>query len=240
MSGTLIIGRRFNGPVASGNGGWVAGALARGLSPGPVSVSLRAPPPLERELQVMPTPGGGLELRDGTTMLAVAETAALDLKVPIAPDLDAAQAAGVTARMRARSRGGELAYTLCFGCGVGRHDGLGIVPGPVGDDGVVASCWTPAPDLADPDGTVRAEAVWAALDCPAGIAWSERMGSYPAMMTVRMTAVVDAPLAPGERYGVMGWPIERDGRKLHAGTAIFDASGRILARSLQLWLLPRD
>ena len=240
MATTLTIERRFNGPVSSGNGGWVAGALARRLPPGAVSVSLRAPPPLDRELLAVPTPEGGLELRDGATLLALAEPVALELEVPPVPALEAAQAAGVTARMRARSRGGEAAYALCFGCGIDRHDGLGIVPGPLGEEGVVAAGWTPSPDLAEADGTVRTEAVWAALDCPAGSAWSHRLNLYPAMMTVRMTAVIDVALTAGAHYGVMGWPIARDGRKLHAGTAIFDASGRVLARSLQLWLLPRD
>ena len=49
-----------------------------------------------------------------------------------------------------------------------------------------------------------------------------------------------APLSAGQRYVVIGWPIEQDGRKLHAGTAIADAAGRVLARSLQVWLLPRS
>ncbi len=59
------------------------------------------------------------------------------------------------------------------------------------------------------------------------------------MMTGRIAARIDAPLRAGERYVAMGWPIARDGRKLHAGTAIVDADGVVRARSLQLWLLPR-
>lgn len=51
---------------------------------------------------------------------------------------------------------------------------------------------------------------------------------------------VDRPLAVGERYSVVGWPIVRDGRKLHAGTAIFDSSGAVRARSRQLWLMPKN
>ena len=239
MSIELVIPHRFNGPVTSGNGGWVGGALARHLPPGPVSVSLRAPPPLDRALQLH-TAGNGLELRDGETLLAQAERVELPLEIPPPPSLDAAAAAGFTAKLQARDRIAEAAYALCFGCGISRHDGLGIVPGPVGDEGIVAAAWTPATDLTTDDGSVRTEVVWAALDCPAGIAWSHRMNRYPAMMTARMTAVVDAPLRAGTRYGVMGWPIAREGRKLHAGTAIFDAEGRILARSLQLWLLPKE
>ena len=54
-----------------------------------------------------------------------------------------------------------------------------------------------------------------------------------------MTAVIDQPLQIGHRYTVIGWPIAQDGRKLHAGTAIFDAAGKVQARSRQLWLIQR-
>jgi hypothetical protein len=43
----------------------------------------------------------------------------------------------------------------------------------------------------------------------------------------------------GEPLRVIGWPIEAEGRKLHAGSALFDATGRVLARSRQVWMLPR-
>ncbi len=112
-----------------------------------------------------------------------------------------------------------------------------VFAGP--DAGVVASDWTPAASLAAPDGTMPAPVLWTALDCPAGIAWTHRLPDAPPMMTVRIAARVDAPVHAGERCVVMGWPIARDGRKLHAGTAIVDDRGVVRARSLQLWLLPR-
>jgi hypothetical protein len=54
-----------------------------------------------------------------------------------------------------------------------------------------------------------------------------------------MTALIDEPLQLGRRYTVIGWAIAQEGRKLHAGTAIFDATGKVYARSRQLWLIPR-
>jgi len=54
-----------------------------------------------------------------------------------------------------------------------------------------------------------------------------------------MAVVIDAPVRTGEPHVVIGWPIMADGRKLHAGSALFDASGRVLARSRQLWIIPR-
>lgn len=235
----LSIPRRFNGPPASGNGGYVAGLLAERLGAAAAAVSLRAPPPLDAALEVREAPGGGLSLHHDGTLLAEAVAAPLVLDVPALPDPDAAAAAGALGRLRARSRSGNP-YDRCYGCGIARDDGLRLVPFPVGDTGLVATDWIPDEALAGPGGALPAPIAWAALDCPAGIAWSHRLPDAPPMMTVRMAASLDAPILAGERHVVVGWPIARDGRKLHAGTAIVAAAdGRVLARSLQLWLLPR-
>jgi acyl-CoA thioesterase FadM len=78
-----------------------------------------------------------------------------------------------------------------------------------------------------------------ALDCSAGLAWMHRLAAGTAIVTARMTAVIDRPLQAGNRYTVIGWPIAQEGRKLHAGTAIFDADGQLQACSRQLWLIQR-
>jgi predicted amidohydrolase len=67
----------------------------------------------------------------------------------------------------------------------------------------------------------------------------QRLGAKTPIITARMTAVIDQPLREGHRYTVIGWPIAQDGRKLHAGTAIFDPTGKVKARSRQLWLIQR-
>jgi hypothetical protein len=48
---TVIVPSRFNGPPASGQGGYSSGVLAAHLA-GPAAVSLRRPIPLDRELEV--------------------------------------------------------------------------------------------------------------------------------------------------------------------------------------------
>ncbi|GCL66012.1 hypothetical protein [Pseudaquabacterium pictum] len=238
---TLQIDPRHNGPRTSGNGGWVAGALARRLG-GPVAtVALRAPVPLGRPLPLRQQPDGSLALCDGDTVVAEAASATLDITVPAAPADAVAEAAGVAARLRHQQRGLGDAYAQCFVCGFARPDGLGVIVGPVDEDtGLMATTWVPPAVLAGPDGRLSAEATWAALDCPAGMAWSHRLGRSQPIMTVRMTATIDQPLVAGARYRVLAWPLQQDGRKLHAGTAIVDAAGTVCARSQQLWLLPRD
>ena len=50
----VMIPRRFNGPPDSGNGGYSCGVVAALLDAPAVEVTLRAPPPLERELRDRP------------------------------------------------------------------------------------------------------------------------------------------------------------------------------------------
>ena len=234
----LTINPRYNGPNSSGNGGWVAGSLASLLGTESVAVSLRAPAPLAVPMRISWRDDGTLTLVNDGTLIAEAGLAPLELDLPTAPNPDEAEAAGVLAEKES-AQATNAPYALCFGCGIARSDGLRIVPGPVGDEGMVATTWTPPSWVADDSGQLSVEATWAALDCSAGIAWMHRLASGPAIVTARMTAVIDRPLQAGNRYTVIGWPIAQEGRKLHAGTAIFDATGKVHARSRQLWLIQR-
>jgi hypothetical protein len=236
---TVIIDRRYNGPDTSGNGGWVAGSLAARFGATSVSVTLRAPVPLAVPLCVRWQDDDTATLDNNGTPIAEATAAPLELDVPTAPDPADAEAAGVLAQQVSAQRGENFPYAHCFGCGFARSDGLRIVPGPVGSDGIVATVWTPPSLEADASGHLTVEATWAALDCSGGLAWIHRLGTGTALLTARMTAMIDQRLQVGHQYTVIGWPIAQEGRKLHAGTAIFDATGKVQARSRQLWLIPR-
>jgi hypothetical protein len=63
-------------------------------------------------------------------------------------------------------------FPTCFSCGPDRApgDGLQIFPGPLPGGDLWAAPWTPDPSVADQDGLVLPEVVWAALDCPIGFA----------------------------------------------------------------------
>ncbi len=236
---TVIIDRRYNGPDASGNGGWVAGSLARRFGATSVSVTLRAPVPLAVPLCIRWQDDGTATLDNDGTLIAEATATPLELDVPIAPDPAEAEAAGVLAQQVSAQRGESFPYAHCFGCGFARSDGLRIMPGPVGNEGIVATTWTPSSREGDAGGQLTVEATWAALDCSGGLAWIHRLGAGTAIFTARMTAMIDQRLQVGQQYTVIGWPIAQEGRKLHAGTAIFDAAGKVQARSRQLWLIPR-
>ena len=61
MKDTLLVAARYCGPVASGNGGYVSGALAHELGDTlgrAVTVTLRQPPPLDATMHVNPVEQG--------------------------------------------------------------------------------------------------------------------------------------------------------------------------------------
>lgn len=233
MPDSLTVPATFNGPQRSGNGGYAAGALAAFIGE-PAEVSLRSPVPLDTELQVVAEADGSVRMLDGETLVcegrAVSE---LGIEVPEPVSVDEARAA--TGRYRGLSDG---EFCRCFVCGRARDDSFGVFAGEVDGRGLVASTWTPPAWAEGEDGRVRSELIWAVLDCPTYFA-SHMEGELSAAMLARMTAEVVAPVATGAEHVVIGWPIEIDGRKHHAGSAVFSAGGELLAAARALMIEPR-
>jgi hypothetical protein len=158
----LRIGRRFRGPPGVANGGFASGSLAAMLGGTvDVEVSLRRSVPLERPLGVRHDGDAVLLLDDDGGLLAEAPAAEVELTVPDTPTPEEARAAA--------GRGayyGDPLFPGCFACGPARAPGHGlrIFPGPVGRRSVWAAPWTPDASVGGPDGQVRDEVVWAALD----------------------------------------------------------------------------
>jgi hypothetical protein len=221
----LVIDRHFRGPTESANGGYTCGVLAS-LFHGPVEVTLRLPPPLDRPLEVDMEGGRErAELRDGGTLVAEAALTDLELELPDPiPFADAADAALPEGDK-------ESAFPECFVCGWARSDGLGIYAGPVEGRDAVAATWTPHSDHVAP------EFVWAALDCPG--AYAVHGGGRGTPVLGRLAARVEHLPHPGEPCAVMAWPLGAEGRKLYAGTALFGEDGRVLGSARATWIAPR-
>ena len=219
----MIVPGRFNGPPDSGNGGYTCGLVAA-LLQGVVEVTLRAPPPLDRELEVVRV-DGRLEILDGATLVAEAGSVELEVDMPAPVSLaDAAEASKVYAGFE------HHAYNSCFVCGPAREDGLRVYAGPVeGRPGLVASPWTPPADVAP-------ELVWAALDCPSG--WAVDDFQREGVLLGRMATEIERLPAPGEPHVVLGWRIGGEGRKRFAGSALLTGDGEVLARARSTWIVP--
>jgi hypothetical protein len=220
----VIVKRRFCGAPNTASGGYVAGLLGQHVS-GPSRVSLDVPIPLDQTLAIERVPDGGIVLTDGVATLAHAAPATLQLEPPVPVSYTEAEWAserylGFT----------EHAFPRCFVCGPARDwgDGLAIYPGPIPGRHLVAAPWAPDPSLFDKHGAVRAEFVWAALDCPAGFALLEAFGRGTVMLR-QLTAHVLRPLHVGTRWIVMGWPFAADGRNLLGASAIYSETGELHA-----------
>ena len=225
----ITIGARFCGPPDSGNGGYVAGMLA-GQSHAPVRVRLRKPPPLNASLVVHTLDNGGLELKRDDEVIAEAQRYQVELQAPAAP-------AYVDALDASRSYSGfkHHPYPGCFVCGPqrARGDGLRLFPGTWGSDGMVAAPWMPDASLCGADGKVCSEFIWAALDCPGYFA---AVNDGRQLLLGEIAARIDRRVHAAESCVVVGWRLEREGRKHIVGTALYDDDGEPCARALATWI----
>jgi hypothetical protein len=224
----LTIGRRFNGPPESGNGGYVCGSIAEALK-ADLRVRLTRPPPLETPLQLVAVGEDSwqLEAADGPVARAAAQR--LTLAVPEPPRyVDAVWASQHYAGFR------DHPFPECFVCGPQRRrgDGLRIFAGQL-DGGMVAAPWLPAASLDAGDGKVAVRYHWAALDCPGFFAVSD---GRQAMLLGEMQAHLDRRVRTGDPCTVIGWRIGAEGRKHYVGTAIFDVEGELCARASATWI----
>ena len=192
-----------------------------------VEVTLRLPPPLERPLTVT-RDGERVLLLDGEALVAEARAGDPGVTPPTPPTLRR----GGGRRPRAeRARGARSSTSASSAARRPEGDGLEIHAGLVAgrDDGLVATTWV-ARD-------VRPEIVWAVIDCPG--AYSLHGDGRGDPLLARITARVDRLPEEGERCVVAAWPLDEDGRKRHAATALYGEDGLPIAVSRQLWIAPR-
>jgi hypothetical protein len=194
-----------------------------------VEVTLRRPPPLEVPLLLERDPGGVVRLLQAAELVAEARPAALELEVPAAPPsfAEASRLSG------ARRDDPDHPFPGCFVCGPARKqgDGLRLRPAPLGD-GRVAAPWRVEPPFAG------RRFAWAALDCPGG--WAVQLDASRGLSVLgRLTARILEPPRPGDECIVVGWPLGAEGRKRHAGTAVYRGHS-LLALGRAVWLTVDD
>jgi hypothetical protein len=232
----LTIDRRFRGPPDSANGGYTCGVVAGAFDGGaPVEVTLREPPPLDTPMTL--EGGAAAELSIGETLIAEGrEAAAPDVDLPEPISLAQAERAMEDSPLHQRH-----AFAGCFVCGTERlpGDGLCIVCGPVPGRELIGAPWRTDESMAGESGEVRRELVWSALDCPSGLA-GMLVPDLGLTVLGRLTAELRRPLPAGRDYVAVGWPLERDGRKLHSASAILDESGEPFAVAAATWIELRD
>jgi len=199
-----------------------------------VEVTMRAPTPMGKTLQLYVEAPDRVIMRDGETLLNEARPAELELDLPEPITLEDAA--------KASERHIPNTFPNCFGCGSGRtqDNGLHLRSGPVPGRNLSAIDWTPnATAVGAAEGEkVPIPVLWAALECPiarvmepSGLRAPEEVG-----LLGRMTTKVMARPLVGRQYYFMAWPIERQGRKIRVGGSLHDASGRPMAMTHLLFI----
>jgi len=226
----LVISSRFCGPPNVGNGGYVCGRVAAHV-PGSASVRLNVRTPLETELRIEGTESEA-RLMHGPSIIAEGTAVALDLTPPTAPSFAEAEEA-------AKSYPGFIHHVFprCFVCGPERAsgDGLRIFPGSIGARSLVAAPWVPDSSLGNGSRMVRPEFLWAALDCTSAFAL-QPIPDDKALVLGELGARIDDRVALGEPCVVVGWPLQVDGRKRMAASAVYSSSGRAVAVGRAIWI----
>jgi hypothetical protein len=228
----IVIPERFRGPPDSGNGGYTCGCVGV-LVGNPAEVSLRTPPPLERELAVERVEGA-VSARDGDRVVAEGRPVGIELDLPQPVGIEDARRASESGYRR-WSQGHP--FPTCVVCGPDREplDGFRIFPGPLDGGELYAAPWTPDASLAAPDGLVRPECVWAALDCPTS-APVALFGESRPIVLAQLAVSIDRPVAAGEPHVLVSWKLGVDGRKRRGAAALLSRHGETLARSRALWI----
>jgi len=174
-------------------------------------------------------------LLDGSELIIEAAKTTIDVAQHLAAPFDQAQRASSTSPAFANHP-----FPTCFTCGPERRegDGLRIFPGRILDaddsDSLFAAPWIPDSSLTSGGVVVRPEFVWAAMDCPTGFA-----AGFPwrgTLVTGRLAVEQIAPIYPLRPYVVMSWSTSSEGRKYHAGAALYDSSGEMCARARATWI----
>lgn len=202
--------------------------------PGACECTLRKPIPLERDLHVEAS-DGVQRLLDGNELIIEATGTHIDSARQNCPTFDAAErAAGNSPAFH------NHPFPTCFTCGPERveGDGLRIFPGRLASEGgesnIFAAPWIPDPSLAESNSIVRPEFVWAAMDCPTGFA-----AGFPwrgTLVTGRLAVEQTHLVHVGQRYVVLSWPTGNEGRKFHAGAALYGPDGELCARAKATWI----
>ncbi|HKH05359.1 MAG TPA: hypothetical protein VKA65_09370 [Acidimicrobiales bacterium] len=222
------------GPAGMGNGGWVAGTVAAYLGPGPVEVTLVAPTPLDRPVDLRAADDRA-SLSDGDRLLVSARRVGTRPSAPPSVGWDPA----VAARTRFAGHGDDHPVPGCFVCGTIRPDGLRLFTGPVagaasGSRPLVATAYTPEPAHAGSDGRLVPAAVWALLDCPGF--W---VGHRPGMLALlgRLTAHVTGEVRVGRRYVVVAALVGGEGRRFVSRVAVHDVDAGVpVAAAVATWV----
>ncbi|HDH03148.1 MAG TPA: hypothetical protein ENH15_02755 [Actinobacteria bacterium] len=228
MAETITIPTRFQGVTGLGQGGYAAGLLAERID-GPATADFFNPIPLDRPLDLVRS-NDRLELHDGPSLILRVRPFTGEIGTPEPVSIDDAEAA----RQRSPVHDHDV-IPDCFSCGT-IPDSMQVHAGPLPDRQDFATPWTPPEWAGNTNGIVADRYVWAAIDCPSGWRATTLSAKLLNAVTGQMRTKVTAPILTGQTYALVSWSDPWKGRRVKAGTALFDQNGTCLATSQAVWI----
>jgi len=179
-----------------------------------------------------------VELVEGDRVVATTLPWAGPTQTPVAPAADLVDAA--IAAFDVAAYEAHHPFPTCFTCGPRRPegDGLRLFPAPIEGSAAVVWRWRGATAHADRDGRLRPEVVWAALDCPGGMAWmhgGDQSEPEPLVLGQLSVAIFRRPNV-AEELVVSGWQDGAADRRRHSGTAAWTRDGELIAQGAATWI----
>ena len=230
MSERICVPKHFQGPTDIVNGGYLSGVLGEVLA-GPSKVSLRAPWPVDVELDLVRN-GDSVQVQNDGALIAEAERISpFETDVPDIPD------EAEVSRAEQAYLDGNSPVPNCFVCGKNREDGEGlrVFAGKVPNRSIAASRWVPHENFADATGRISDRFIWGALDCPS--AWALPPGFGDNTLLAAMSAETLMPLHAGEKCTVLAWQVgDVSGRKAASASALVNEGGQLVAHTRTLWI----
>ena len=226
----MIVNARFNGPPNSGNGGYVAGLMAKEIG-GVVQVTLHKPPPLDVQMKLTEQEEEWT-LTNRNTIVARAKNSTLSIEPKVIPSM--ADAVLCETRYPGFKR---HAFPHCFVCGPQRseNDGLRLFTGVSGSGDYVAAPFRAFDDLYNEAGQMSTEFIWSALDCPGAYAITQ-IQEEKVLVLGRMTVDIKSPIDRSEKLIVSGWYLGTERKKNYSGSAIINSDGEVKAIGEATWI----
>ena len=226
----MIVNSRFNGPTNSGNGGYVAGLMAKEIG-GIVQVTLLKPPPLDVEMKFLDE-GEEWTLTHRKAVVARAKNSSVTIEPQVIPSM--ADAVLCETRYPGFTR---HAFPHCFVCGPQRseNDGLRLFTGVSGSGDYVAAPFRAFDDLYDDKGQMSTEFIWSALDCPGAYAITQ-IQEEKVLVLGRMTVEIKENIDKSEKLIVSGWYRGTERKKNYSGSAIINSDGVVKAIGEATWI----
>ena len=238
---TFTIPKQFCGPPGSSNGGYFCGTVASFFDY-PVSIRLKAPPPLDTEMRIEHGDVKALVLA-GDQIIAQVRRA--DETLEPAPFISVKSAQECSEQGLAGSLINHP-FPGCFVCGPSRAsgDGMRIFTGPDKDPALHAASWHAHPAWSSDGHEIDIPFIWSALDCPSsGPAFATSIQPDSDIAYVLGTLDIRVTTRPkiNETYSIVCALDEGDERLYRTRVSLYAQDSTLLATGAAIWVqVPRS